>query len=44
MKIPFTGGCACGAIRYEISAEPLMTFKCHCTPSAEAFKKHGPGR
>src|SRR6266540_3929418 len=30
MKIPFTGGCACGAIRYECSAEPIMTFKCHC--------------
>jgi predicted acyl esterase len=22
MKIPFTGGCACGAIPYECSAEP----------------------
>src|SRR5438876_9846382 len=30
MKIPFTGGCVCGAIRYECSAEPIMTFKCHC--------------
>ena len=30
MKIPFTGGCACGAIRYECSAEPIMMFKCHC--------------
>ena len=30
MKIPFTGGCACGAIRYECWAEPLMMFKCHC--------------
>src|SRR6266498_1756202 len=30
MKIPFTGGCVCGAIRYECSAEPVMTFKCHC--------------
>ena len=28
--IPFTGGCACGAIRYECSAEPVMMFKCHC--------------
>src|ERR1041384_3995572 len=28
--IPFAGGCACGAIRYECSAEPSMTFKCHC--------------
>jgi hypothetical protein len=30
MKIPFTGGCSCGAIRYECNAEPLMMFKCHC--------------
>ena len=29
MEIPFTGGCACGAIRYECSAEPIMMFKCH---------------
>src|SRR5438045_9171378 len=30
MKIPFTGGCTCGAIRYECTAEPIMMFKCHC--------------
>src|SRR5215831_14320099 len=30
MKIPFTGGCACGAIRYECTAEPIAMFKCHC--------------
>jgi hypothetical protein len=30
MKIPFTGGCACGAIRYEGTAEPSMMLKCHC--------------
>jgi len=24
MKIPFTGGCACGAIGYEITAEPVI--------------------
>ena len=30
MKLPFTGGCACGAIRYECSAEPLASMLCHC--------------
>ncbi len=25
-----TGGCACGAIRYEIPAEPLASMLCHC--------------
>jgi hypothetical protein len=30
MQIPFSGGCVCGAIRYECSAAPIMMFKCHC--------------
>lgn len=30
VSVPFTGGCACGAIRYECSAEPMMSWKCHC--------------
>lgn len=30
MKTPFSGGCACGAIRYESKAEPLMMLQCHC--------------
>ena len=29
-KLPFTGGCVCGAIRYECSAVPLMMLHCHC--------------
>ena len=24
------GGCTCGAIRYELSAEPIMAVACHC--------------
>ena len=28
--MPFTGGCECGAVRYECSAEPLVMFNCHC--------------
>lgn len=30
MPSPFSGGCACGAIRYECSADPLITLNCHC--------------
>lgn len=30
MTAPFTGGCACSAIRYECSAEPLIVVNCHC--------------
>ena len=30
VSVPFTGGCACGAIRYECSAEPLRSMNCHC--------------
>jgi hypothetical protein len=31
MKLPLTGGCQCGALRYEIRAEPLTLYVCHCT-------------
>jgi hypothetical protein len=30
MPTNFTGGCACGAIRYEVSADPIVMFNCHC--------------
>ena len=26
----FTGGCACGAVRYRITAEPGFSFHCQC--------------
>jgi len=30
MSNPYTGGCACGAIRYEISDEPIAMVDCQC--------------
>lgn len=30
MVAPFQGGCRCGAIRYEVSAEPMTVMNCHC--------------
>jgi len=31
-----TGGCMCGAVRYEISGEPFLVNHCHC----ESCRKH----
>ena len=31
MTAPYLGGCQCGRIRYEIRAEPLTLYACHCT-------------
>ncbi|TAJ84610.1 GFA family protein [Reyranella sp.] len=30
-KLPMTGSCRCGQVKFEISAPPLMTAACHCT-------------
>ncbi len=30
MPAPFSGGCLCGAIRYESRAAPLFSINCHC--------------
>lgn len=30
MTASFTGGCACGAVRYECAGPPMFTWICHC--------------
>jgi len=41
VKIPFTGTCQCGKVRYTVSREPIVTVACHCRDcqklSASAF-------
>ncbi|MDO8378841.1 GFA family protein [Phenylobacterium sp.] len=40
-SFPIQGGCACGAIRYELRAPPIAVYTCHCadcqTLTASAF-------
>ena len=31
VTLPITGGCQCGAIRYEVIGEPRLVVVCHCT-------------
>lgn len=31
METIHTGGCQCGAVRYEIRADPVMIYACHCS-------------
>jgi hypothetical protein len=36
VKTPFTGGCMCGEIRYECTAEPIFMGNCHCRDCQQA--------
>lgn len=38
MKLPYTGGCRCGNIRYSCNSEPDFVYYCHC---AECQKTTG---
>ncbi len=44
--LPLTGGCPCGAVRYEIVTFPLLLYACHCTncqrESGSAFAMNMP--
>ncbi|MEO1252245.1 MAG: GFA family protein [Pseudomonadota bacterium] len=31
VALPIAGGCQCGALRYQLTAPPLMIYACHCT-------------
>jgi hypothetical protein len=46
--LPMTGGCSCGAIRYEIASFPLLLYTCNCTNcqtrSGSAFALNMPVR
>ena len=36
MATKFTGGCACGAVRYECNADALFMGNCHCRDCQQA--------
>ena len=40
MSEPWTGGCACGAIRYAIAGEPMLMNDCQCR---DCQRKSGTG-
>jgi hypothetical protein len=45
-SLPMTGGCPCGAVRYEITGFPLSLYTCNCTncqrASGSAFAQNMP--
>lgn len=36
VPMPWTGGCLCGAVRYEVHAAPRKTSLCHCADCRRA--------
>ena len=34
--VEFSGGCLCGAIRYEVKADPIRVANCHCDACRKA--------
>ena len=36
MPVPFSGGCACGAIRYSCASKPRYMGNCHCRDCQQA--------
>jgi hypothetical protein len=35
-SLPMTGGCPCGAVRYQIASFPLLLYSCNCTDCQKA--------
>ncbi|MDA0241658.1 MAG: GFA family protein [Proteobacteria bacterium] len=31
MPAPYAGGCQCGELRFNLTAEPLTAYRCHCS-------------
>ena len=36
-RVPVTGGCLCGAVRYESTEPPTEGYYCHCTICRKAY-------
>ncbi len=36
MPVPFSGGCACGTVRYTCTEEPVYMGNCHCKDCQQA--------